>query len=552
MIWPRWRQRRADGSLVSGATDPPSGGPDMRRSRFVAGALMLIALASAAASLSSPAGAAARGKLVLAWHAGLASRWLDPQEHDGTATPDNFFTAIHDGLIKNQGTALFDHPALAEKFTVAPDAKSATFTLRKGIKFHNGEPVTPQDVKFSYENYRGAKADVFKKKTERVEIVDDRTIRFHFKEPFLDFAILFGTANVAAPGWVVPEKYYKQVGADGFKQKPVGAGPYKLVRHEPGVKLEMEAFDGYYRPVNVKQLVMISVPEAATRVAMLERGEADIIYFVPGELINKVGKLPGVMLAPVLSGSWWLEFPGFQDPKNPFRDKRVREAVSLAIERRAINQAEAGGLGKPTGNWINNDVQYAIEWPEFERKVERAKQRMREAGLPHGFNVDWVTPVPPFYSPGQRVIAPLRQIGIPARLPSIERGIFLQPLQRGLPDWPGTQILFQATRIAGSWSFWYEAFFKCGGFSSRDRICVTDLDGKFDQYERSINPAERKKLAEEIQRGILENYYLVPVFRQAFINAIGPRIAAQKWQDVFPTITTGYAYPWEGLKVKDQ
>ena len=110
----------------------------------------------------------------------------------------------------------------------------------------------------------------------------------------------------------------------------------------------------------------------------------------------------------------------------------------------------------------------------------------------------------------------------------MERGIFLQRLQGGLKDWPGIQILFQATRIAGSWSFWYEAFFKCGGFNSRDRICVTDLDGKFDQYERSINPAERKRLAEEIQRGILENYYLVPVFRHAFVNAIGPRVVAQK------------------------
>jgi len=206
------------------------------------------------------------------------------------------------------------------------------------------------------------------------------------------------------------------VGADAFKQKPIGAGPYRLVRQEPGVKIEMEAFDGYYRPVNVKQLVMISVPEAATRVAMLERGEADIIYFVPGELINKVGKLPGVMLAPVLSGSWLLEFPGFQDPKNPFHDKRVREAVSLAIDRRAINQAEAGGLGKPTGNWINSDVQYAVEWSEFERNVERAKQLMREAGFPNGFDVDWVTPVPPFYSRGERIVAQLREIGIRARL----------------------------------------------------------------------------------------------------------------------------------------
>src|SRR5215510_10255745 len=517
----------------------------------VALALIVVLTLATVAYFSLAAGAAGKGKLVLAWHAGLASRWLDPQEHDGTATPDNFLTAIHDALIKNQGAALYNHPALAEHFTVAADSKSATFTLRKGIKFHNGEPVTPQDVKWSYENYRGAKADVFKKKTERVEIVDDRTIRFLFKEPFLDFAILFGTANVAGAGWVVPEKYYKQIGADGFKQKPIGAGPYRLVRQEPGVQIELEAFEGYYRPVNVKQLVMISVPEAATRIAMLERGEADIIYFVPGELINKTGKLPGVVLAPVLSGSWWLEFPGFQDPKSPFRDKRVREAVSLAIDRRAMNQAESGGMGKPTGNWINDDVQYAIEWPEFPRNVEKAKQLLREAGYPNGFDVDWITPLPSFYSRGERVIAQLREVGIRGRLQTMERGIFLQRLQGGLKEWPGVQIILQGVRIAGSWSFWYEAYFKCGGFNSRDRICVKDLDSKFEQYERSVNPAERKKLAEEVQRAILENHYVVPVFRHAFVNAIGPRVALTKWQDVFPTITTGYAYPWEDIKLKD-
>ena len=314
----------------------------------------------------------------------------------------------------------------------------------------------------------------------------------------------------------------------------------------------MEAFDGYYRPVNVKQLVMVSVPEAATRVAMLERGEADIIYNVPGELIAKVGKLPGVTLAPVLSGSFFLEFPGFQDPKSPFRDKRVREAVSLALDRRAMNQAETAGMGKVTGNWINDDVQYAIEWPEFQRNVEKAKHLLREAGYPNGFDVDWVTPIPAFYSRGERIIAQLREVGIRAKLQTMERGIFFQRLQGGLKEFPGTQIILQGVRIAGSWSFWYEGYFKCGGFNSRDRICVKDLDAKFELYERSINPAERKKLAEEIQRGILENYYLVPVFRHAFVNAIGPRVVAQKWQDVFPTITTGYAYPWEDLKVKDQ
>jgi len=285
---------------------------------------------------------------------------------------------------------------------------------------------------------------------------------------------------------------------------------------------------------------------------MLERGEADLVYFVPGELINKVSKLPGVVVAPVLSGSFFVEFPGFQDPKNPFHDKRVREAVSLAIDRRAMNQAETAGMGKPTGNWINDDVQYAIDWPEFPRNVEKAKQLLREAGYPNGFDVDWVTPLPTFYSRGERLVAQLREVGIRSKLQTMERGIFLQRLQGGLKEFPGTQIIFHGARIGGSWSFWYEGHFKCGGFNSRDRVCVKDLDGKFDQYERSVNPAERKKLAEEIQRGILENYYIVPVFRHAFVNGIGPRVAAAKWQDVFPTITTGYAYPWEDIKLKDQ
>jgi peptide/nickel transport system substrate-binding protein len=295
---------------------------------------------------------------------------------------------------------------------------------------------------------------------------------------------------------------------------------------------------------------MVAVPEAATRLAMLERGEADIVYGLPGELIDRVKKNPKMMLAPVLSGSFWLEFVGFQDPKSPFHDKRVRQAVSLAIDRAAINDAETGGFGKVSGNWINNDVQYGLEWPDLEFNLDKARQLMREAGHPNGFTVDWLTPLAPFYSRGERVVAQLQAIGIRARLQVMERGVFLQRTQAGKQQWPGVQMIMHGARIGGTWSNWYESFFKCGGFNSADRLCVEDLDAKLARYHTSVDAAERKQLAEDVQRAIMENHYVVPVFRHAFMNAIGPRIAAEKWQDVFPTITTGYAYPWEDIKLK--
>jgi len=495
--------------------------------------------------------AAPEGAMTLAWHTAMAPRWLDPQEHDGTATPDNFLTALHDALIKNSGTELYDHVSLAERYEFAKDGRSATFWLRDGIKFHNGEPVTPEDVKFSYEGYRGALASSFKAKTEAVDIVDTRTVRFRFKEPFLDFPLLLGSGNVTGAGWVVPAKYYQQVGPDGFKRKPIGAGPYKLASMEPGVKVQFEAFEHYYKSVHIKTLTMVSVPEAASRLAMLERGEADLIYLLPGELIDRVKKNPKLMLAPVLSGSFWLELVGFQDPKSPFHDKRVRQAVSLAIDRAAINEAECAGLGRVSGNWINNDVRYGLEWPGLEFNLDKARQLMREAGHANGFTVDWLTPAPPYYARGERLVAQLQAIGIRAKLQVMERGVFLQRSQANLQQWPGVQMIMHGARIGGTWTNWYESFFKCGGFNAADRMCVTDLDAKLARYQSSIDPAERKQLAEEVQRAILENYYLIPVFRHAFMNAIGPRIAAQKWQDVFQTITTGYAYPWEDIKLKE-
>ena len=116
--------------------------------------------------------------------------------------------------------------------------------------------------------------------------------------------------------------------------------------------------------------------------------------------------------------------------------------------------------------------------------MEKAKQLLREAGYPNGFDVDWITPLPSWYSRGERLVAQLREVGIRGRLQTMERGIFLQRLQGGLKEWPGVQIILHGARIGGSWSYWYEGHFKCGGFNARDRLCVKALDAKFEQYER--------------------------------------------------------------------
>jgi len=129
---------------------------------------------------------------------------------------------VHDALVKPMPGKNFA-PSLAESYEIAPDFKSATFKLRSGVKFHDGSPVTPDDVKFTYEQYRGASATVLKAKLERIELPDDRTVRFIFKEPFVDFLTIYGSPASGA-AWIVPKAYYEKVGKDGFKTAPMGPG----------------------------------------------------------------------------------------------------------------------------------------------------------------------------------------------------------------------------------------------------------------------------------------------------------------------------------------
>src|SRR5712691_11147689 len=268
---------------------------------FVAIVLGFGAVASAA---DAPAGTMTWGV-----HITLASRWLDPGETEGIATPFMVLYALHDALVKPMPAGLYT-PSLAESFTQSKDGLTYEFVIRKGAKFHNGEPVTAADVKFSFERYKGSGVKILKERVREVQVVDASRVRFHLKEPWPDFMAFYGTTATGA-AWIVPRAYVEKVGEDGFKKAPIGAGPYRFVSFTPGIELVMEAFEGYWRKVpSVKRLVMKVIPDEATRTAALKRGEIDIAYSIRGELADELQQTPGLALKPVvLQAPNWLYFP---------------------------------------------------------------------------------------------------------------------------------------------------------------------------------------------------------------------------------------------------
>src|SRR2546430_1209393 len=272
-------------------------------------------------------------------------------------------------------------PSLAESWTEGPDGVTYEFKPRRGLKFHNGDPVTAEDVKFSFERYRGTGAKELQTRVRQVEAVNPVVVRFHLNEPWPDFMTFYGTTATAA-GIVVPKKYITQVGDDGFRKAPIGAGPYKFVSHTPGVEVVLEAYPGYWRRVpSVKRFVMKSVPEGTTRVAMLKNGEADIAYALGGEDALNVRRDPRLQLVPSKHASiYWIEFAEQWDPKSPWHDKRVRLAANYALNRPAINEVSCLRFCPPAGVIVPRVMEFALQAPPLPYDPQKAKQLLAEAG----------------------------------------------------------------------------------------------------------------------------------------------------------------------------
>ena len=497
-----------------------------------------------------------KGKLTIAQHFALDPGWLDPLEHSYVITQQHYDYLVHDALIKPMPQGEFTY-SLAEHAEMTADFTKAAFRLRPGLKFHDGHPLTTQDVKWTYENYKGVNFKLFHDKLQRIEIIDDRTIIFHFKEPFVQFLDLYN-GGLSGIGWIVPGHYYQKVGRDGFKANPMGAGPYKFVSQEAGVQMVFEAWDEYWRrSPGVKTIVVKGITDLTARMAGLQTGELDLAYGMTGKLLPRLMADRSLRWDRNFTGPWWLLFPGYNEAGSPFHDKRVRQAVSLAINRQFLVKQETQGIGIPWGNWVNQENRDALrgdgkDLPVPEYNPEKAKQLMGQAGFPNGFDFEWYVPFVPYFDMGERILTDLRTIGVRGKLQVLEGPGFRAKMAQGRKGYPGNRTIVQnvGPRPGGAQAE-IGVYAVCGGSASF--VCEPQIEKLWAKHEVSVKPDERDGLIKAIQRILIEEYYFVPIYLNPFVHAVGPRVLPEGdgFHRYWDTLHAPYPWPWEVWEVKE-
>jgi peptide/nickel transport system substrate-binding protein len=509
---------------------------------FIVRALVLSVAVVVSLGFVPSAMAAPEGTMTWGVHITLASRWLDPAETEGIITPFMVLYALHDALVKPMPAGI-NTPSLAESWTQSKDGLTYEFVIRKGVRFHNGEPVTAEDVKFSFDRYKGSGAKLLKERVREVQIVDPGRVRFHLKEPWPDFMTFYGTSATGS-GWIVPKAYVEKVGDDGFKKHPIGAGPYKFVSFTPGVELVMEAYDGYWRKApNIKRLVYRSMPEETTRAAALKKGEVDIVYLLTGPVAEDLQRTPGFKLvAPKESPAvFWLDMPDQWDPKSPWHDRRVRLAASHALDRQALNQAETLGFSKPTGSLIPRALEFSLALEPHAYDPKKARQLLAEAGYPNGFDAGDFYPWPPYFSMGEALVSYLQQIGIRTKVRTMERATLTTAWrERKLKN-----LIVGITGAGGNAATRLEAYVaKTGVYTSG---VMPDVEDLFQRQARETDLKRREALLHQIQQIIYDRVTQIPIYELAFIWGVGPRV-----EEPGVNLIRSYAYsaPLEDLRLK--
>jgi len=437
-----------------------------------------------------------------------------------------YLSMIFDYLV---GTTPDGQPSrdggLATRWENSPDFKRWTFHLRKGVKFHNGDEVTSEDVKFSIMRNIGKRSTTGYAGPLRTLIADIETpapdrVVIVSKEPTLIIPTYL-SRSLSTEGMIVPRKYVETVGDDVFARKPIGSGPYKFVEQVTGSHIRLAAVDSHWRigTPKFKTMIFRLVPEETTRIALLRRGEVDVADVsrerVP-ELERESFPIHFRREEAILT-MWWILGP--DGPVAPTKDKRVREALNLAIDRAEIAQSIFGGKAEPASvplglSWSFKDVGFKPT-PEmvYPYDLARAKKLLADAGVASGFTLDvyayQLPGLPEGKTMAEAVAGYWEKLGIKTRLIPVDYPAFRKAwLDRATPGAVGYFNI--ANR---DWIGAYALLEKMAYTPAKGNATVNDpeIDAMIAQVMRQTDREKINALVRNVYTRLRNEHYGVPV-----------------------------------------
>jgi peptide/nickel transport system substrate-binding protein len=420
---------------------------------------------------------------------------FDPTAMVGT-TPYLVADYIFDGLVDIGPKGMY--PALATSWKISPDGKQMDFNLRQGVKFHNGDAFTAEDVKFTYERIMAPDsthsfAKQFQDAIDHIDAPTPDMVRFFLKQPWP----VFFTSTRYSMQPIVPKNYYTKVGAKSFLDHPVGTGPYKLVEFKAGEWNKFEANDSYWGDApKVKSVTQIVVKEPFTRYAMLKRGEADIVTGLAGPLLEKIKTDPDVKIYLTrYTGTSGIMFNKDLFPEAA--DKRVRLAIGYAIDRAAIGQKILGGVCQPASSMATPGTYgYLKGLPQIPYDPSKAKALLKEAGVAPGYKLTFAIQTQSFNAlPNapqvlEAIAGYLEAVGFTVERRNVDNAAWISMMRGHKP----TSIFYAPITVPDDGGEIIQSYFVSWSGWTAQSVKIPEYDQIYSKETQEPNVEERMKL----------------------------------------------------------
>lgn len=471
--------------------------------------LLFIGMFLAAATASIPAAMAAEGGKTIVFALGAEPVTLDPPNQ--TDNPSEMVVrSVHDNLVDfNEKSEIV--PMLARSWVVSRDGLTYTFHLNKGIKFHDGTPCNAEAV--AYNIRRNTNPDKRTKRTalyepfiKEIKVLDENTVQLSMKAPFgaLLHHFAHGAGGIVSPAAL--EKFGDKIGLN-----PVGTGPFKFVEWVPGDRVVLARNDAYWKlKPKVEKIVFKAVPEAASRVIMLETGDADVAFPIP---INEVGRLNKSKTVKVLTGDTArVMYVAMNTKKKPFNDIRVRQAINYAVDKESICKNILYGQAKPSKSILGSLVWGYAPVGGYEYNPDKAKKLLAEAGYPDGFETSlWTSDgrYPMDAQISEAIVGMLKKVGIKATLRRFEWAAYLSGTRKKLEEATHEMVFFGWAPSTGDADWGIRPLFGTQSWvpagENRAFYSNPEVDKGIGAGMTTADPAKRKAIYAKVQKMIVDD-----------------------------------------------